>query len=316
MRLFCLFALVLVMAPSSGAHAGPKETVARAEYEKGTIAYNLGRFDEAAEHYETAYRAVPDPNFLFNIAQSHRMAGKLEQALPVFRAFLRESSAGAPNRGLAERLVDELKRKIENKTNDQPTPPISTKPAVEAAPPPPDQASSTSPAAASAQSPGPAPSVAPTPAAPISLAPAMAPTPAAASAITMVPAPVAEPSAPVASALVGRPALVPSAVVEQPATPAPAPASTGKGLRIAGITCGAVGLASIGTGIYYYIFCQRRAVRPVERDLCPNRPDECGARGAHGDGVGKRKGPRGRRLRQFQLLGQRGVVWRRIAILG
>jgi len=45
---------------------------------------------------------------------------------------------------------------------------------------------------------------------------------------------------------------MPSAVVEQPATPAPAPASTGKGLRIAGITGGAVGLASIGMGIYYY----------------------------------------------------------------
>jgi hypothetical protein len=31
-----------------------------------------------------------------------------------------------------------------------------------------------------------------------------------------------------------------------------APASPGRGLRVAGIVCGAVGLASIGTGVYFY----------------------------------------------------------------
>jgi tetratricopeptide (TPR) repeat protein len=55
------------------------------------------------------------------------------------------------------------------------------------------------------------------------------------------PAPIAPVAAPPA------PALAPAAETVAPAQP-----TAGQGMRIAGITCGALGLASIGTAIYFY----------------------------------------------------------------
>jgi tetratricopeptide (TPR) repeat protein len=179
MKLLWMLAMVLVVGGSSVALAGPKETAARAEYEEGTAAYNLGHFDEAAQRYEAAYKLVREPNFLFNIAQSYRMAGKLEQALPVFRGFLRESPTDAPNRRLAQKLVDDLKRKIEeNKTAPATIPPAAKEPAVE--PPPPPAVS--------------APPTSPTP-----LPPPVAPAPSPEPATSPMPLPVALPAAAAAS---------------------------------------------------------------------------------------------------------------------
>lgn len=169
MRFLGVLAIAVVVFASGPAYGGPKETAARAEYEEGTTAYNLGHFDEAALHYEAAYKLVHDPNMLFNIAQSYRLAGKLEQALVVFRGFLRESPADAPNRPLAERFVEDLRRKIEeNKAAakaptearpiSEPTPapvavPIVPAPAIAPVPP----------AVVAAPAPLPAPVYAPTP---------------------------------------------------------------------------------------------------------------------------------------------------------
>jgi hypothetical protein len=41
-------------------------------------------------------------------------------------------------------------------------------------------------------------------------------------------------------------------VVETPATPAATASAPGSGLRVTGIVCGVLGLASIGTGVYFY----------------------------------------------------------------
>lgn len=58
-----------------------------------------------------------------------------------------------------------------------------------------------------------------------------------------------QPDTPAAPAAVIEPPVVPQADVASGAGPATNP---GRGLRIAGITCGAVGLALVGTAIYYY----------------------------------------------------------------
>ena len=59
---------------------------------------------------------------------------------------------------------------------------------------------------------------------------------------SLAPAPAPSPAAPV----MNPPEQV--AIAAQPA----ATTSTGRGLRIAGITCGAIGVASVGTAIYFY----------------------------------------------------------------
>jgi hypothetical protein len=79
-------------------------------------------------------------------------------------------------------------------------------------------------------------------------------------AVEVPPAPVLQPSSPARATLGTAPAASPVAVATPtaplvevvPPEPAAAPATSGSGLRIAGIACGAVGLAAIGTAIYFY----------------------------------------------------------------
>jgi ribosomal protein S20 len=136
-----------------GANAEANKSAARAEWRQANVAYNLGHYDEAAKHFEAAYTLVQDSAFLFNVAQSYRMGGKLDQALDRYRAFLRTSSAGAPNRDTAEKLVAEIKRKLDEEKKNGPIATPEAAPAKEAAPaatltPPPVEKPVTSPGSA------------------------------------------------------------------------------------------------------------------------------------------------------------------------
>ena len=67
------------------------------------------------------------------------------------------------------------------------------------------------------------------------------------------PAPEVVPPAPTpATAAVAATPTAPAASVEQAVPVNTTPEGSGRGLRIAGIACGAAGLASVGIGIYYY----------------------------------------------------------------
>jgi tetratricopeptide (TPR) repeat protein len=126
-------ALTLVCLPVSGALAGAQENLARDQVKQATAAYNLGHFDEAAEHYEEAYRLVPDPVLLFNIAQSYRLGGKPDKALNAYRAFLRTADTEASNREVAEKHIAEIKRHLEE-NKGSPAEPVTTPPALPANP--------------------------------------------------------------------------------------------------------------------------------------------------------------------------------------
>jgi len=117
MRFVVVMALVQAMGWVPTAHAAGNQDgaktkadkdAARAEWHQGGVAYNLGHYDEAAKHYEAAYTLIQDPAFLFNIAQSYRKGGKLDQSLDRYRAFLRTTSADASNRDTAEKFVEEI----------------------------------------------------------------------------------------------------------------------------------------------------------------------------------------------------------------
>ena len=121
-------------ADQAGAKTEADKDAARSEWRRGTTAYDLGRYQEAAAHFEAAYTLIQDPGILFNIAQCYRMDGKLNQALERYRAFLRNASADAPNRNTAEKFVEEIKRKLEDKKETAPIAPPETVPAKEPAP--------------------------------------------------------------------------------------------------------------------------------------------------------------------------------------
>jgi hypothetical protein len=144
MRLIVVMVLVqtLLSGPAAqaagsedGASAEGNKSAARAEWRQANVAYNLGHYDEAAKHFEAAYTLIQDSAFLFNVAQSYRMGGKLDQALDRYRAFLRTSSADAANRETAERFIAEIKRKLEEEKTAAPiAPPPPAAPGKEAAP--------------------------------------------------------------------------------------------------------------------------------------------------------------------------------------
>jgi tetratricopeptide (TPR) repeat protein len=171
MRFVGVMVLVQVMSWVPSAHAAANQDSAKAEADKdaartewlrGNAAYDIGRYEEAATHYEAAYLLVQNPAVLFNIAQSYRMGGKLTQALDRYRSFLRKASADAPNRATAEKFVEEIKRKLEEKKEPVPVAPPEIAPAAQPAlpvpttPPPPSETPTPLTAGSSSAPPSPA----------------------------------------------------------------------------------------------------------------------------------------------------------------
>jgi len=138
---------VLILLGTLPAWAGQKEDAARAEVAAGTAAYNLGYYDDAARHYEEAYRQVPDPALLFNVGQAYRLAGKPDRAITAYRSYLRTAPADAANRVQVEKRIPELEKLLAEMKSAQTAPPGGTLPtAAPAATPPAVQAPSSVPA--------------------------------------------------------------------------------------------------------------------------------------------------------------------------
>ena len=99
-------------------HDDPKSAEARAHYEEGTKAYNLGEYPRAVTEFKAAYNAKPDPLLLYNIAQSFRLGGDATQALFFYRSFLR-NMPGSPNRKEVEGRIRTLEKQIEKQAEKQ-----------------------------------------------------------------------------------------------------------------------------------------------------------------------------------------------------
>jgi tetratricopeptide (TPR) repeat protein len=127
--LSCLACLVAFSMVSASAEAGPAEDEARTHAKAGTAAFNLGHYDEAVAEYESAYKLVPDPVFLFNIGQAHRLAGNAEKALVAYRSYLRTAPVNAPNREQVEKHVEQLEAATRTPgPAPKPSPPVARKP--------------------------------------------------------------------------------------------------------------------------------------------------------------------------------------------
>lgn len=92
------FAWALVCAPLFSAHAQTDaEEEARTFYYRGLEHFNLGEYEAAIDAFTRAYRAVQDPELLFNIAQSHRHLGgeaACRRAAELFTNYRRTLSPG------------------------------------------------------------------------------------------------------------------------------------------------------------------------------------------------------------------------------
>jgi tetratricopeptide (TPR) repeat protein len=129
MRIAFALAVLAVLAPTVA--SADKISDAKEHYKQGTAAYALGKYAEAATHYEAAFELSPDPALLYNAAQAHRIAGNKQRALTLYQSYLRMYGPQAQNRDDVERHIDELKRAIdvdERAKNSPPTGPTTTSP--------------------------------------------------------------------------------------------------------------------------------------------------------------------------------------------
>jgi tetratricopeptide (TPR) repeat protein len=100
---------------------------AREHFLKGSKAFDLGLYDEAISEYMAAYKAKDDPALLYNIAQSHRLAGRPQEAIRFYKMFMAKLPR-AQNRDEVEAKVAELQKLIEQQKRTQTMPPDQVKP--------------------------------------------------------------------------------------------------------------------------------------------------------------------------------------------
>jgi len=75
---------------------------------RGIIALNTGHYEDAIKAFEEAYALDQDPNLLFSLAQSYRLAGQPVKALEACNSFLRSANQTLTDRLQAERFMGEV----------------------------------------------------------------------------------------------------------------------------------------------------------------------------------------------------------------
>ncbi|MET0404354.1 MAG: tetratricopeptide repeat protein, partial [Cystobacter sp.] len=108
---------LLALAPVSARAANePRSTTgearaqaqARVKFAEGNAAYEQGQHQKALNAYVEAYRLLPLPGFLFNIAQCHRQMGQHESAATFYRRYLAQSKQPPANAPLVNELIVEM----------------------------------------------------------------------------------------------------------------------------------------------------------------------------------------------------------------
>jgi tetratricopeptide (TPR) repeat protein len=107
-----LLAAVASIAAPADAVAQPaasinKKQVAKQYVDAGLAAQSAGDYDAAITFYSKAYELVPHPTLIFNLAQAHRLAGRIARALSLYRRYLSEAPNG-PQAKTARELVTEI----------------------------------------------------------------------------------------------------------------------------------------------------------------------------------------------------------------
>jgi tetratricopeptide (TPR) repeat protein len=122
-----------------GQSAAPAQDLAsaRARFERGQRLFKVSRYREALEEFKEAYLAKPDPVFLYNIAQCHRLLGERGDAIMFYRRYL-EAAPGSRNRPEVERRIADLEEA--NRAAATVSPPPVVAPVLVNAPPPPPAA--------------------------------------------------------------------------------------------------------------------------------------------------------------------------------
>ncbi|HEX4456862.1 MAG TPA: hypothetical protein VIA18_02780 [Polyangia bacterium] len=150
MKALTWITICLAVSLTTTVARGDDPAAARLHYKEGTNAFDLGLYDKSIAEYMKAYQAVNDPALLYNLAQAHRLAGHVRDALRFYRVYL-QRLPNAENRPEVEEKIGELKLAVDrldhaqnglqpDHTLDGATPPATASaspPANAVVPPPP-----------------------------------------------------------------------------------------------------------------------------------------------------------------------------------
>lgn len=103
--LLCL-ATSVVHADDKPALTKPDTSKIEALFDEGTKRYDLGQWDAAIASFRQAYALMPDPSFLYNIAQAYRQKHACRDSSAAYKAFLR--NAPDEDRAKVEQFIKEL----------------------------------------------------------------------------------------------------------------------------------------------------------------------------------------------------------------
>src|SRR6185436_1109666 len=93
-----------------------KKQVAKHYVDAGLAAQESRDYETAITFYLKAYQLVPHPTLLFNMAQAHRLAGHIDQALSLYKRYLAEDPSGTKAR-TARALVSEIEARTADETS-------------------------------------------------------------------------------------------------------------------------------------------------------------------------------------------------------
>lgn len=91
-----------------------KKQRAKEHYEIATRFYDVGKYGEAVKEYEEAYMLTGDAALLFNIGQAYRLWDRPEDAIRVYKNYLRQRP-DAINRVDVEKKISDLEKVIEER---------------------------------------------------------------------------------------------------------------------------------------------------------------------------------------------------------
>jgi tetratricopeptide (TPR) repeat protein len=116
--------LVLVGAGGTRVHAQEggaaavdedKDRKAKDLYEQGNTHYDLAEYDQAIDLFKQAYALSHRPTLLYNIAQAYRLKNDCEQALQVYKNYLRVDP-NSPFRAKVESRITEMETCVKDPT--------------------------------------------------------------------------------------------------------------------------------------------------------------------------------------------------------
>lgn len=121
------FVIALLLTAGSSTAMAEDRQAAKQAFEDGQKYYNLNQFGDALEAFKKAYWNYPEPTFLYNIAQCHRLLKHKAEAVEFYKSYLRNAPS-TPRRAEVQRLIADLEAAIAKEQTATNAPPLGTAP--------------------------------------------------------------------------------------------------------------------------------------------------------------------------------------------